>query len=1200
MQSSRRELKGLKGWARKAVSGSPTRGLCALGRKAAAFAMLVGFAAAIQLTTPAAFAQTSVTGSINGVVMDSTGAVVPNAAVTVKDTETGATLNLTSNADGRFTAPFLKPDTYDVSATAPGLQSTTTSIPVLVGQQSSANLTVTPSANTQTVQVSANNAQLIDTQTANTTTTFTTAQFQNLPMPGGDITTIAFTVPGVNAGAGSYGYGSFTSDGLPSISNLVIINGADDNDPFLDINNSGSSNLTLGQQEIAQAAVVQNGYSVQYGRQAGVILTYVTKSGANRLHGLLQYNYNSDGLNANGFFNNLSGTPKSKAISTQYAANIGGPIKRDKLFFFVNTEGLRYVLPAGGFVNFPTPQLQASILANPALAPSAASAYSTLFSGLTASPAYATAPLIGSAYNYGCGSLNGTPDHATGGTLGSSPSEGCISQTFVNNKNLNTEWLATGRLDWDISEKHKIFFRVTDDQGKQASFTSLINPLWNAASTQPTYGGQMNDTYSVTPNVVNQLIASSFYYAAVFSPPNIPASLAASPTSITDGIDGGNNNLSGIGQFFTGCGFATSLLGAPWCQFPQGRNVTQYQIVDDVSWLKGNHSFKFGGNFKRDDVTDTILSQNATGGYNNFGSVAEFASGSLATAGSSFNQNFTNLRNIYAALYNLGIYAQDEWRVKPNLVIDYGIRFDRNGNPACRNNCFTHYVGGFPDTTATLDTPYNATLSAGHSSAFPSIEPVLVQPRAGFNWDTRGDGKTVVRGGVGLFADTLPGVVVEEEYQNFPNLFASAISSGNVGTGPGTAYETAASSANAVLTGFSQGATFNSLTAELAPSGVTFAAPNYATTPKEYHGARYLEYSMQLQRQIGPADAVILSYAGNHGYDLTIGNNHPNQFVDPALAGAGYGFPAAQPDSRFNEVSTFTNNAISNYNGFSVEYKHIDQHGFTADVSYTWSHALDDISNGGSGGVTPYNGAAIGTQISPNSVSQLMYSNSDYDYRNSFVADVTYVEPNLFSNKIESAVAGGWTLGGKGYWRSGQPFSVVNSNVSNAIFNGTGGTTALADVVNKNFNHTCNSYSSPCFQTPGIFNGAAYAANPANTPTVTLPLVVVGTGPAPQTDLGNVPRNAFYGPHYFDLDVTAYKDLFKKGSVAFQVGAQAYNVLNHVNFASPGATGNNDASNPASLGFISDTVSPVTSPYGSGQGGVVSGRVLVVQGRLLF
>jgi Carboxypeptidase regulatory-like domain len=1132
---------------------------------------------------PIALAQTTVTGSINGTVVDSTGAVVPNATVTVKDTTTGAVHTYTTNSHGLFTAPFLPPNVFEVSATAPGLQSTTTSVQILNGQQSAVNITVTPSASNTTVTVSAMNAQLIDTQTSNTTTTFTTQQFQNLPMPGGDITTIALTVPGVAVNVSTSGnnvYGAFESDGLPTVSNLTIINGADDNDPFLNINNSGSSNLTLGQQEISQASIVQNGYSVQYGRQAGVIENFVTKGGANRVHGLLQYNYNSSGLNANAFFNKHQ-TPivaRPKAVSNQYAAQIGGPIKHDKLFFFVNTEGLRYILPSSGYVNFPSANLQASMLTNPAVPASAKSTYTPVFNTMKAGPAYAAAtPIAGG----GCGSLAGTTDYSTGGTFGSGPSEGCLNQAFVNAANLNREWLATGRLDWNISPKHLIFFRVTDDQGQQPAFTSLINPIWNIASTQPAWSGQLNDTYSFTPNLVNQLVASSLYYSAVFSPPSISASLASSPQQLIETVDGGNGNLTGIGQNT----FGLVGLGTPWFIFPQGRNVSQYQITDGLSWLKGTHNFRFGADFKRDNVTDTILQENSYGGFNFFFGAADFAGGTIpgASGSSFFQQAFSHLRNIYSAIYNVGFYAQDEWKARPNLTIDYGIRFDRTGNPACVNNCYTHYVGGFPNTTATLDTPYNATLSAGHRDAFPSIEKGVFQPRAGFNWDTKGDGKTVLRGGIGLFADSLSGGILESAYATFPNEYSTDILSGNVGTGPGTSSATAAASANAVLSGFPQGASFNSITAALAPLGITFVPPGYATTPQTYHTARYFEYSMQLQRQLGATNAVILSYAGNHGFDLLMPNTHSNQ----SFTGGGFELPATSPDPRFAEVFNFTNNAISNYNGGSVEYKHIDPRGVTADFSYTWSHALDDISNGGGDsatGTTPFTTNSLVSQITPNSVSKLMYSNSDYDFRNMFVADLTYIEPNHFANKLEEALAAGWTVGGKAFWRSGPPFSVVNSNAEGTLTGGSAGTggaglVVLADVLNPKYIHTvCNSFSSPCLQAPGIFDGSATQAN-----------------------YGNVPRNSFRGPHYADVDVTLYKNLFQKGSTKFQIGAQAYNVLNHPNFGLPGSNASTGGvAQGGSLGVIATSVGAPTSPYGSGLISAVSGRVLVVQGIFSF
>jgi hypothetical protein len=298
-------------------------------------------------------AQNAVTGALTGVVQDSSGAIVPGANVKIVDTATNATINVTTNNAGRYSAPLLKPSRYQVSATANGLTASSTIVTVLVGQVPNLDLTMNPTGSNTTVEVSSQAAQLTDTQSPALITTLTESQIQNLPAPGGDITTVAFTVPGVVLNSGG-AYGNFSSDGLPGTSNLFVLNGYDDEDPFLNLNNSGSSNLTLGQGEVSEAAVVQNGYSVQYGRAAGVIINWTTKSGSNQFHGAADYWYNGSVLNANDWFRKQAGVGRPKAVSNQWALNGGGPIIKDKLFFFADYEGLHYVLPASGYVAFPT------------------------------------------------------------------------------------------------------------------------------------------------------------------------------------------------------------------------------------------------------------------------------------------------------------------------------------------------------------------------------------------------------------------------------------------------------------------------------------------------------------------------------------------------------------------------------------------------------------------------------------------------------------------------------------------------------------------------------------------------------------------------------------------------------------------------------------------------------------------------------
>jgi hypothetical protein len=694
----------------------------------------------------------------------------------------------------------------------------------------------------------------------------------------------------------------------------------------------------------------------------------------------------------------------------------------------------------------------------------------------------------------------------------------------------------------------------------------------------------LNHTYIFGPNVTNQFVASAFYYSFPFGPANLQATLAASPAQFNNGSDGGTNFSTGLGQ--------GGRVGFDWGSHPTTTNSTQYQFVDDVSWLKGNHNLKFGANFKRYDVTDGYLMVNTYAGYYSFSYLGDLASGALPgpSASSSFTQTFDNIPSVHLTGYNYGIYGQDEWRATPRLLLDYGVRVDRNGNPYCTTNCFSRYLGTFPDPNATLDTPYNATIATNYSNSFDSLELAVIQPRFGFNWDATGQGKSILRGGIGLFADNFPGALIENQYLTFPTNYAPTVNAGNVALGPGSAPAYAAASYNVIKTGFSQGLSANQLAAS-QPAGVPFFAPNHFLSPHHMLNAKYLEWSLQMQQQLDPSDAVILSYVGNHGYDLIsydyginqnlagVVNSNGNVMVYPSNYTSFEGVPTNAPDPRFGQMGIINDSARAGYNGISFIYKHIDRRGLTANFSYTYSHAIDDISNGGQGEV--FNNNGFGNQIVPNHPSQLMYSNADYDIRHNFLADVTYLEPYRFQNKIAEFAAAGWTVAGKAYWRSGLPFSVQNINAENDLnTNGTGNGTVLADVLTNHFNHSCNSFSNPCFQ-GHFFNGSGVTnSDPYNDPA--------------QTNFGNVPRNAFYGPHYADVDLSLYKNIFQKGGTHLKVGAQAFNVFNHTNFAAP----NNNAS-LSNLGFISSDVVAPTSPYGA-FGSPGSGRVMVVTGNLTF
>ncbi len=1115
-----------------------------------------------------ASAQTATTGSLTGTVIDTTGAVVPGATVKITDKATGAVATTTTNEQGRYSFNLLKPSTYQIAGAGAGMSEVQGTANVLLGQVASVDLTLSIASSNQTVTVSAQAAQLTDTQSPALVTTFTQEQVQNLPAPGGDITTVAFTVPGVVVNAGG-AYGNFSADGLPGTSNLYVLNGFDDEDPFLNLNNSGSSNLTLGQGEISEASVVLNGYSSQYGRAAGAIINYTTKSGGNQFHGQANYYYNGDVLNANDWFRNNSGAGRQKAVSNEWAANAGGPIIKDTVFFFADYEGLRYVLPAAGQAVFPTAAFQTYALAH---VPAASiPLYQQAFALYNASPSGRNAvpvttgpgPLQDSSGNLGCGGFAGTPT-GNGGVFGVDTA--CENAAEGSASNINKEYLITARGDWNINDKHRLFGRFKMDRGTQPTYTSFVSPTFNTVSTQPEYEGQLNDTLVLTPHLTNQFIFAVNWYTAYFGPANLSATLAAFPTYLNF-FDGAIN---------TGQDFGT--LGAPY-YFPQGRNVSQYQFVDDLSYVRGNHTLRFGFNFRRDDVSDYDAQENENGQYQFF-SLADFANGVVTGNNSVYLQNFASQSTAYLALYNVGIYAQDEWQVSSRFRTTLGIRFDRNGNPLCNDSCFARYNGTYPQANASATAPYNQAVSANLSHAFQSVESVEAQPRFGFNYDVSGNGHTVLRGGVGLFADLPPATFLDSFAQNFPQLYSATVTSGSIAPAAsrGSAPYFAAQSNATVQAGFKAGLNQTQITNELAANGVPFSQPNLALAPLNFRYPKYIEWNLQLQKQIDPTDAIIIGYAANEGYDELV----QNPLVNASSAAGFGGLPTASPDARFLGVNGYENEGNSNYNGIAVTYKHIDRRGLTADVTYNYSHALDDVSNGGTGEY--YNSESIVQQLSPAGLGALNYSNSDYDIRNNVTADYTYQMPyfKMYGKALNSAV-GGWLFSGKTYWRTGTPFSVINSNLGAQVSGNTIATPAgspqgapqllAAALPGQTFKHSCtgNGLSTPCFS----------ASQFESTTT--------------QNTFGNIRRNSFYGPHYADSDFALSKKFLDTERASLQIGAYAFNVFNHPNFSNP--SNNVGAGNVGSSGSI---VAPPTSPYGSFQSAGVGGRVMQVFGKVTF
>jgi len=325
---------------------------------AAVFALLV----VLSFGSTRVAAQTSTTGDIAGAVTDPSGATIPGAKVGLKDETKGNTQESTTNKDGVYHFYLLSPGPYTVTVTATGFETFTRHSDVSVGQIVTINVQMTLGAATTSVTVT-EAAPLLQTENGDTARTVTEQQVQNVPNPGNDMSAIAQLAPGAIMNTQG-GYGNVEAFGLPATSNLFTTDGMDDNDPFLNLNNSGATNLLLGSNEIQEADVVTNGFSTAYGTFSGINVNYVTKSGGNEFHGNAVYYWNGRAMNANDWFNKQAGIPRPFDNANQWAASFGGPIKKDKMFFFVNTEGLRVLIPVPSTIFVPTQPFEAAVVQN--------------------------------------------------------------------------------------------------------------------------------------------------------------------------------------------------------------------------------------------------------------------------------------------------------------------------------------------------------------------------------------------------------------------------------------------------------------------------------------------------------------------------------------------------------------------------------------------------------------------------------------------------------------------------------------------------------------------------------------------------------------------------------------------------------------------------------------------------------------------
>ncbi len=613
-------------------------------------------------------AQTTTSGGLTGVVSDPSLAVVPDAIEELRDTAKGSIQTAKTDGYGVYRFFFLAPGRYTLTVSHVGFRGESRELNVLLGPPGTVNFTLEIAKENTMVKVTGE-APLIQAENGDVSTTMNQKQVSEVPNPGNDLTYIAQTAPGAimnTDGIGLSYIGNVSILGMPGSSNLFTLNGMNNNNIQLNTNNSGSLGMMLGQNEIQEATIVSNGYSGQFGGAAGANLNYITKSGGNNFHGNVQYYWNGTALNANDWIDNAFGNPRPFDIANQWAGSLGGPIKKGKLFFFFDTEGMRVLLPTTFQVVLPSSNFESATMANidsiSIFGPMSASHkfYEQMFNLYNSTTGASTA--IPGNFNLqdptGCNGWMGPQGLGT-----TSP---CAVHFLKNIDRPASESIVSGRMDLNIKASDRVFLLVQYDHGNRAVYVDPVSPLFNAYTNQPWWQAQLSETHTFGPTAANQFLLAGTYINQVTGVANSSQTLAAFPTTLN--------------WFSANSAFA--LLGGLDYMYalPSGSKSTSYQIADDLVKTRGKHKFGFGMSFLRSYWTG--------GGYNFSGkgqlipqSIGAFFFGGVDP--SNPKSDYTTLFQTYPAVmwnrfafYTLGLYGQEEWHARANLTLTIALRAD--------------------------------------------------------------------------------------------------------------------------------------------------------------------------------------------------------------------------------------------------------------------------------------------------------------------------------------------------------------------------------------------------------------------------------------------------------------------------------------------------------------------------------------------
>ena len=1115
----------------------------------------MGLIALLLFLAPAAWSQDNAT--ITGSVADASGAVVPNASISLTNAATGQVRQTVSNSVGIYRFANVGAGTYNLSASAQNYQKfNKTGIVANVAQTVDQDVVLTVGSQSQTVTVEATALQ-VQTQTSDVSTLISGQQVQQLATNGRNMTALAALGLGVSNNLPSFsGVNALTSsngisfNGTRQTHNIYLIDGGEQND-----RGCGGCFMNLpSQNAIAEFQTLDSNYSPDYGLGSGGTVTEVLKSGTRSFHGeVYEFNRNQD-YNANDYFLKQGNKPRNKFQLNIPGGNIGGPIfiphvyneNRNRTFFFWNEEWRRLIQGSA-------PSVQNAILASNFASPGQDLAYT---------PPKGVAPVVPATTDPAKLAI-----YAADGLTPGQPFPGNIipanlidqnavlelnAGTFPKpNFNNGTQYIASipqptnvrediVRIDHAISPKFQLMGHYLHDTLAQEYFP----PLWGD-STYPTVGTIMNNpsytgviklTQTYSPNLLNE---TGVYYSGnkiTLTPTPGPGGggfVQPSGWNATSFFPNDNNLMHRLPE--------VQLQGSPiqvtWSPsyYPWKNGYEGFDYKDDLSWTKGRHQFKFGVGWLHDYKNQQL--QYNTNGVVAFNS-SQFSGDSYINFLLGDASSYSQLEFLFGKHWvnnNYSFYALDNWHIHPKLVLNLGLRYDGLPHAFERYNKFANFVAqdydyslGNPvqpdgslipaalstfSATGTEQFYLNGIREAG-VNGFPrgnvQNKYNTFEPRVGFAYDIGGNGKTVLRGGFGMFFERVQGNDVYNAALNPP--FAYIPSATNVYfSNPSTS----------ALTGQT---TLNHFPSSLTNIKYKYPPPGTAN------------FSLGVQKEVAPSVIAVVQYVGSRGWDQDNDRqintlplvdpgwtqNSPNssgpydqrQLVATGKANANQFriFPG------FASINQEENETNFNYNSLQAGIRVENRHGLTTQVAYTWSHNMDEVANDLGGLSNPFN-------------PKYDYG-SDLSFDRRHILNVSYVYALPFFNKGSSNLAGreilgGWSISGITYAESGLPLNVRYT-----------GSDVLGLTAGANRPNLVAKVSRPKKQS-AWFTTSSYAD----------PIAPWDGGP--NQGFGNTPKDSVVGPGIFNWNISLFKTFQlspREGGPNLMMRFESFNTFNHTIF----------------------------------------------------